>query len=247
MDVLGAHLHVGLEQGGGLPHDAQSDHVEGVAVHHDAHGLSAGKEQLGTKGHAGVGAAAALGADDVVEVDAGLGDLLHAADITQGADGVGAAAGDLVVGPAQLFAHPVHLGVDVIIAVGVHKAHVGVHQVLQQLVALPVGDAPLFQDQDGGHAQLLGAGGGEHGVVGLGAAGGKDDLSPLVLGVGQQELQLADLVAAQTDAGQVVALDPHVGAQDAADVVQTVHGGGQQAQGDAGEFIELFHGSFPFF
>ena len=182
-----------------------------------------------------MGAAAALGAADVVEPHAGVGDLLHAVDVAQGADGVGAAAGDLIVGPAQFPAHPVHLGVDIVIAVGIHEAHVGVHEILQQLIALPVGDAPLFQDQDGGHAQLFGACRRQHGVVGLGAAGGEHHLRPLALGVGQQELQLAHLVAAQADAGQVVPLDIHVGAQDAADVLQLLDGGGQNGQRDPGK------------
>ena len=160
-----------------------------------------------------MGAAAALGAADVIELHAGIGDLLHAVDIAQRTDGVGAAAGDLIVGLAAGLAHPVHLGVNIIIAVGIHKADVRVHQVFQQLVALAVGNAALLQNQDRLHAQLLGTGRCQHGVVGLRAACGKHDLSALPLGVRQQELQLTHLVAAQTDTGQVVTLDIDVGTQ----------------------------------
>ena len=75
-------------------------------------------------------------------------------------------------------------------------------------------------------------------MVGLRAAGSKDNLGTFVFGIGQQELQLAYLVAAQTNAGQVVALDPHIGAKNTADVVQSVHGGGQKAQRNTGKFIQ---------
>ena len=62
-------------------------------------------------------------------------------------------------------------------------------------------------------------------MVGLCAAGGEHHLRALALGVRQQELQLTHLVAAQTDTGQVVALDIHIGVQQTADVLQLLDGG----------------------
>ena len=116
-------------------------------------------------------------------------DQLHA--------GVGAAAGDLIMLLAAGLADTIHLRIDIIIAVGIHEAHIPIHEIFQQLVALALGNAALFQNKDRLHAQLLGAGRRQHGVVGLCAAGGEHHLRTLALGVRQQELQLASLVAAQ--------------------------------------------------
>ena len=101
-----------------------------------------------------------------------------------------------------------HLGVDVLVAVGVHELHLGAEDVVQHQVALVVRDTPLLQDQGAAHPQAGGAGGGEHGVVGLGAAGGEHGVTALLLGVRQQIFQLTDLVAAQRHAAQVIPLDP---------------------------------------
>lgn len=76
-------------------------------------------------------------------------------------------------------------------------------------------------------------------MVGLCAAGGEHHLRALALGVRQQELQLANLVAAQTDAGQVIALDVHVGVQQTADVLQLLDGGGQHRQQNTGEILQI--------
>ena len=246
MDVLRRGREVQLQQLGGLLHDVGGDDLKGVAVHHQTHGLGLGHIEHSAQRHAGVGAAAALGAADVVKVHPRVGDLLHAVDITQRTDGVGAAAGDLVVGLAQRLAHAVHFLIDIVIAVGVHEADIGIHEILQKLIALAVGDALLLQDEDGGHAQLLGAGRCQHGVVGLCAAGGEHHLRALALGVRQQELQLTHLVAAQTDTGQVVALDIYIGVQQTADVLQLLNGGGEYRQRDAGEILQILHVCSPF-
>lgn len=76
-------------------------------------------------------------------------------------------------------------------------------------------------------------------MVGLCAAGGEHHLRALALGVRQQELQLANLVAARTDAGQVIALDVHVGVQQTADVLQLLDGGGQHRQRNTGEILQI--------
>ena len=170
------------------------------------------------------------------------GDFPGAVHIAQGAQGIGAAAGDLIIGHAGRLAHPVHLFIDVGIVVGVHEAHVGAHELLQELIAQAFGDAPLLEDQNTAHAQPARSRGGEHGMVGLGSAGGEDQLCALLLCVGQQELQLPGLVAAQAKAGEVVAFDIDVGAQHRADVVQPVDRRGEQAQREPGEGIERFHG-----
>ena len=71
-------------------------------------------------------------------------DLPDTGHIAQGTQAVGSAHGDLVIGHAQFLPHAVHLIVDVLVIVGIHKAHVGAQQVLQQHIALPVRDAPFF-------------------------------------------------------------------------------------------------------
>lgn len=77
-------------------------------------------------------------------------------------------------------------------------------------------------------------------MVGLCAAGGEHYLRALALGVRQQELKLANLVAAQTDAGQVIALDVHVGVQQTADVLQLLDGVDSTASGIRGKSCKFF-------
>ena len=102
-------------------------------------------------------------------------------------------------------------------------------------------DAPLFQDQGAAHPQTGGAGGGEHGVVGLGAAGGEHGVTALLLGVRQQIFQLTDLVAAQRHAAQVIPLDPDALIIKTADVLQPVKGRGIYAQFDFGKGVPVAH------
>ena len=241
MDAVGRGREVELQQLRRLTHDARGDLVEGVGIDHHADGLRLRHKQPRAQRNARVRAAAALRAAEIVEVHAAFGDLLHAADIAQRAEPVRPAAGDFVIGSAELFAHAVHLGVDVVIVVGIHEADVGVHQILEQLVALALGHAALFQDQDGRHAELFGAGRRQHGVVRLGAAGRKDDLRALPLRVGEQELELAHLVAAEADARQIIALDIDIGVEQAADVLQLLDRRRQRRQTDAGKILQVFH------
>ena len=184
----------------------------------------------------------------MADLNAGLlGLLRHLSDafgIADGTQGGGAAHGDDValaaVGGQNLTALA-HLGVDVLVAVGVHEFHLGTEDVVQHQVAFVVRDAPFFQDQGALHAQASGAGGGEHGMVGLGAAGGEHGVAALLLGVRQQVFQLADLVAAQGHAAQVIPLDPDVLIVDAADVFQPVKGRGVHAQFDVGKGVPVAH------
>lgn len=102
-------------------------------------------------------------------------------------------------------------------------------------------DAPFFQNQDRAHPQTGGAGGGEHGVVRLSPAGGEHGVAALLPRVRQQVFQLADLIAAQSDAAQVIPLDPDVLAINAADVFQPVKGRRVHAQPELRQIIPMTH------
>ena len=117
------------------------------------------------------------------------------------------------------------------------------HQVVEDLVALPLRHAPLFQHQDAVHPQPQGAGGGQHGVVALGLPRGHHQVKAHVFRIPEQVFELADLVAAQRHAAQVVPLDPHIGPQLPAHVGQAVHGGREQSQGF---FFKMVHGVLLF-
>ena len=134
-----------------------------------------------------------------------------------------------------------HLGVDVLVAVGVHKFHLRAENIVQHQIALAVRDTPLFQDQDTAQPQTGGAGGGEHGMIGLGPAGGEHGVAALLLGVRQQIFQLADLVAAQSDAAQVIPLDPDALVVDPADIFQPVKGRRIHAQPELRQIIPMTH------
>ena len=247
MHVLDGRHEIKLQKLGSLLHDVRRDNVKRVAVYHQADGLRLRHEQLRAQRDSGVSAAAALGAADIVEVQPRVRDLFHAVDVAQRADGVGAAAGNLVVRTPQLLPDAIHLGVDVVVAVGVHEADVGVHEVFEQLVALALGHAALFEDQYRRHAQLFRAGRREHGVVRLRAAGREDDLRALPLRVGQQEFELAHLVAAETDAGQVVAFYIDVCAENTADVFKLLNGRRQHGQRYPRKIVQAFHIESPFY
>ena len=184
----------------------------------------------------------------MADLDSGLLGLLRQFPDTLGiADGAqcrGAAHGDdiaLVSLVGQHLAALTHLGVDVLIAVGVHKFHLRAENIVQHQIALAVRDTPLFQDQDTAHPQPGGAGGGEHGVVGLSPAGGEHGVAALLLGVRQQIFQLADLVAAQSDAAQVIPLDPDALVVDPADIFQPVKGRRIHAQPELRQIIPMTH------
>ena len=117
------------------------------------------------------------------------------------------------------------------------------HRVVEDLVALLGGDAPLFQHQDAVQPQPQSAGGGEHGVIALSLPGGHHQVVALVFRIPEQVFELADLVSAQGDAAQVVPLDPNIGPQLPAHVGQTVHGGREQPQRF---FFKMVHGVLLF-
>ena len=83
-------------------------------------------------------------------------------------------------------------------------------------------------------------------MVGLGAAGGEHHLGPLSLGLRQQKLQLPDLIAPQTNAGHVIPLDPDIGAQNPADILQLLNGRGQYSERNSRKIVQTFHGFLLF-
>ena len=100
------------------------------------------------------------------------------------------------------------------------------------------GNAPFLQHQDAIHAQFQRTGSRQHGVIALRLTGGHDKIISLLFGIVQQVFQLADFVAAQSNATQIVALDPHIGAQLAADILQFIPGRRKETQG---HFFKSLH------
>ena len=236
-------------QPGGFFHQFGYDLLKGVGIHAQTCGLGLREKQGGTQHQTGGGAAGASGGGHMADLDSGLLGLLRqfpdALGVADGAQCRGAAHGDdiaLVSLAGQHLAALTHLGVDVLIAVGVHKFHLRAENIVQHQIALAVRDTPLFQDQDTAQPQTGGAGGGEHGMIGLGPAGGEHGVAALLLGVRQQIFQLADLVAAQGHAAQVIPLDPDVLVVDPADILQPVERRGIYAQFNFGKGVPVAHG-----
>ena len=180
--------------------------------------------------HARRRAARTARAHDRVKGSAALRDFAHAVHIADRPQRVRAAAGNLVCRLSQLVGDSIHLPVNVVVAVRVHKAHVHAHQVIQHLIAPARADAALFEHQHGLHAQLQRAGRRKHGVVGLRLSGGHHQLVPLRLRVGQQIFQLAHLVSAQRHAAKIVPLNPYVRSQLRAHARQAVQRRGIKPQ-----------------
>ena len=63
---------------------------------------------------------------------------------------------------------------------------------------------------------------------------------------GIKEFKLPDLVSAETDPGQIIALDVDVPAEEPADVLQLVNGRREDAERDAREAIDRFHKGLSF-
>ena len=236
-----------LQQVGRLAHEGGRDFVKGIGVDHHPVDACSGQIQLGAERETCHRPAAALRADDVVNVQPLSGDLPGTFHIPQRAERIRPAAGDLVIRPAHRPADPVHLRVDVGVIIGVDKADLRSHQCFEQLIAHTVGHAALLEHQDGLHAQLSRSGGGEHGVVGLGAAGRENDLGTLRLRVGEEEFKLSHLVPAETDPGQIIALDVDVPAEEPADVLHLVNGRWENAERDPREAFDRFHECSPSF
>ena len=97
-------------------------------------------------------------------------------------------------------------------AVQIDHGDLGAHQPVEQQVALQ--RRPLLavqQDQRHLEAELARRAGDLTAPVGLGVGAGDHRVGARRQNVGEQELELARLVAAEREPGQVVALDPDVG------------------------------------
>ncbi len=108
--------------------------------------------------------------------------------------------------------HLVPLVVDEVALEQVHVGDledldVGAEDVLEQQVALRLDVDAFDQGESGLHAELAACGGELQAEVGLRAGGADDRRGALALCLGQDELKLAALVAAEREAAQVLALD----------------------------------------
>ena len=114
-------------------------------------------------------------------------------------------------------------------------------EIVQNQIAFPLRHAPLFQKQNTAHSQPRGTRGGQHGVIGLRAARGKDRVTALVFRIRQQELKFADFVSAHGHAAEIVALDVNRPSVFRADGFQFVTGGWKQAQRQFGQILWFPH------
>jgi len=102
-----------------------------------------------------------------------------------------------------------HQRIALAVRLGGDPLHGGAHHAVQQDVALQRRRARRVRRAQQQMAPQADAGrghGGGPGVVALLAAAGDDPVAAAVHGLGQQELQLAHLVAGQRGAGEVVLL-----------------------------------------
>ena len=230
--------------GGQLGHDL----LKGFVIHADACNLRLRQLQRRPQQQSGGGPAGAGGADQMGRAHAGrlclFGDLPDADHVAQRPQ-VGGPPHRNGIGPMALFrqlrAASVHGLVDVLVIVGVKKTDLGAIEIIQHQIAPVVRNAPLFQQQLTPHPKPRGTGGGEHSVVGLGAAGGEHRVAAPAFGVRQQKFQLADLVSSQSHAAKIVPLDPDVPAVAGTDALQLVEGGGEHSQVQPGQFIDMLH------
>ena len=94
--------------------------------------------------------------------------------------------------------------------VDVDDPDVGAHQLVEQEVALQHrAFLAVHQDQGDVEAELAGGGGHLPAPVRLAVGAGDQQVAALAEHLGEHELELPGLVAAEAEAGHVVALDPH--------------------------------------
>ena len=184
-------MYARLQQLGGFVYEVPHYGPEALIVHSNARDAGFGGIYPCAQIHARVGAAGACAADNIVEPYAQRRPLLYGfpcgVDIAKRAYWHRAAhwhaVGFVAFGP-QFAAYSFHLGINIGIVVGIHKAHVRAQKVVNYLVAQLLPYAPLFEHQHRAQAQPVTACGGQHGVVALRAAGGKHIVAALRHGVG---------------------------------------------------------------
>ena len=142
-----------------------------------------------------------------------------------------AAAWDLVNPAPQLLADPIHLPINIFVAVRIHITNLHAHQVVQNLIALSRSNSPLLQNQNAVHPHPQRAGRSQHRMIALRLTGCHDKIIPLRLCLMQQIFKLSDLVAAKGHAAQIIPFDPDIDAQLPADVRQSVQRRREQPQG----------------
>ena len=111
-------------------------------------------------------------------------------------------------------------------AVVLLQYHVGAHHTIQQQVGAELTGIVVDAGDGALQAVLSGYGSGEAAVVGLCAAQSQQAGCALIQRVGQQVFQLAQLVAADTQIGQIIALDVKLYAQLFGNSGQILHGSG---------------------
>ena len=146
----------------------------------------------------------------MIELHTRIGDLLHTIHIAKATQRIGTTARNLIHLSPHLSCDPVHLLVDLIIAVGIHKPNLDPHQMIQDLIAFPCRHTALLQYQNTTQAHLQSTGRRQHRMITLRLAGGHHQIISLVLRILQQILQLTNLVATQRNPTQIVTLDPHI-------------------------------------
>ena len=222
------------------------DKVLLVGSHVDPHHPGRKSGELCPQGQSGQGPARARGRDDgqgflgaAWKLFQVVGQFLHGTDVAEGPQGRGSALGHrkgLFTLAGQIFDHPVHERNPVLVLLRGDPDDLGPHHPVQKDVAgqgrrvLGVVGA---QHQPGGQAQPGGGRGCGPGVVGLGPAAGDDQVAAIIPCFGQEELQLADLVARNLGAGQIVPLDMDFRSQPVPQTPQPLERGGGVGQGDA--------------
>ena len=143
-------------------------------------------------------------------------------------------------GLAQLVHDSLHLGVHIVIGVGVHKADICAIDAVKNLVTSSQ-FAPFFQDEDCFHTELRGTRGSEHGMVRLRTSCGEHHIGAVRMCIRQQEFQLAHLVSTERHTDHVVSLDVNVLSILPANSLELVKRRRQHSEGNARELCDLFH------
>ena len=242
MDILFLHRHIAFQQLLNTAHQVVGNLFKRVIAHADADRAGGRHIELGSIGQTCIGAAGTGRADDAVKVNVHLlcllGNLMGTVDISQRAQRNRTTHRNEVRCVTLLFLllhHAVHLCINIIIGIGVHKADLCTENAVEDLVASGK-LAALFEDQHRPHSQTGSTGCGQHGVVGLRAACGKDDVHSLFFGICQQKFQLSDLVAAQCHTNHIIPFDVDVLACFSAQVFQLVQWSGKNTQLHTGKF-----------
>lgn len=229
---------------------AGGDQVLDRTLDGDAANFEGGGGGAGADDQAGLGAHRGGG---VVEANGGLAEgqelgeeLEDHGDVADGTEGNAAASGDDVgalAGGAQLVLDPFHGGDPGCLIR--NDADLGAHQAIEEEVAGEGVAVASIENEEGAETGDSGGGGGHAGVVGLDGALGDKEVGAGGEGVGEEVFELAGLVAAEGETGQVVAfeIDARAGVAEGSFQVAGPHEGrGEGHQGIAGDGGEAHGG-----